>query len=449
MRVIASNPLSAKQGLQNEKRKNMIRFKNGITLDADGSVNTQNREVWVEGDKIAFVGIPSDEQLKSTIFEKEYDLEGNLLMPSFKNAHTHSAMTFLRSYADDMSLQDWLFKQVFPMEAKLTGEDVYWFTKLAILEYLTSGITACFDMYFELDDYFKACTESGFRTVMCGAISGDKSAVKRLEENYNRFNGKHPLVSYRLGFHAEYTADYELMEGVAQLAEKYKAPVSVHNSETAKEVAECVEKYGKTPTELFDSLGIYNYGGAGFHCVHFSSNDMEIFKRHGVWAVTCPGSNSKLASGIAPICDMAEKGVNLAIGTDGPASNNCLDMFREMFLMTALQKIKRGDAAACPADVVLKAAVKGSALAMGLDNCADLSVGSQADLIVIDLSKPNMQPLNNIAKNLVYSGSKQNVKLTMCAGKVLYKDGVFHVGEDVNRIYARSNEQLEALKARN
>ena len=219
---------------------------------------------------------------------------------------------------------------------------------------------------------------------MCGAISGDRSNVKRLEENYKRFNGVDPLVSYRLGFHAEYTAEYEMLEGVAELAEKYKAPVSVHNSETEKEVVECIQKYEKTPTELFDSLGIYNYGGAGFHCVHFSDNDMAIFKEHGVWAVTCPGSNSKLASGIAPICRMQDKGINIAIGTDGAASNNCLDMFREMFLMTALQKIDRADASACPADTVLNAVVKGSALAMGLNDCTGLNVGNQADLIVIE-----------------------------------------------------------------
>lgn len=427
----------------------MIRFKNGKIMDmTNGSLEIFEKEIWVEGDKIAFNGIPTDEQLKNAAFEREYDLDGDLLMPSFKNAHTHSAMTFLRSYADDLPLQDWLFKQVFPMEAKLTDEDVYWFSKLAVLEYLTSGITASFDMYFELDDYFKANTECGFRTVMCGAVSGDKSNVKRLEENYLKFNGKSPLVSYQLGFHAEYTADYELMEEIAELAEKYHAPVSVHNSETEKEVCECIGKYQKTPTELFDSLGIYNYGGAGFHCVHFSDNDMEIFKRRGVYVVSCPGSNSKLASGIAPICRMQKKGVKLALGTDGAASNNCLDMFREMFLMTALQKLESKDASACPAGEVLKAACRGSALAMGLGCCDSLSEGKQADLIVIDLKKPNMQPINNIAKNLVYSGSKQNVRMTMCAGKILYENGVFHVGEDEARIYARCGELSEALKAR-
>lgn len=407
-------------------------MENGMTI--------KNQEVWIKEDKIYFVGVPDSKQLKNVGFDREIDLEGNLLMPSLKNAHTHSAMTFLRSYADDMPLQDWLFKQVFPMEAKLKGEDIYWLSKLAILEYLTSGVTANFDMYFEHEDYVKANVESGFRTVLCGSVSGDVSNINRLESYYNKYNGIHPLVSYRLGFHAEYTTDYELMEAVGALAQKYKAPVSVHNSETEKEVADCIQKYGKTPTELFDSLGIYDYGGAGFHCVHFSENDMEIFKNHGVYAVTCPGSNAKLASGIAPLCKMTEKGVNLAVGTDGPASNNCLDMFREMFLMTALQKIAENDAAAFPADKVLYAATVGSAKAMGLDNCTTISEGMQADLIVLDLNQPNMQPINNIAKNIVYSGSKQNVILTMCAGKILYEKGNFNIGEDPLRIYAKSNE---------
>lgn len=424
----------------------MIRFKNGLVITMKNGIEPENIEVWVENDKISFVGKPSDEMLKVTTFEREIDLDGNLLMPSFKNAHTHSAMTFLRSFADDMPLQDWLFKQVFPMEAKLKGEDIYWLSKLAILEYLTSGITASFDMYFEPDDYVKANIESGFRTVLCGSISGDASNITRLEDFYNRFNGINPLISYQLGFHAEYTAEYELMQAVGELAKKYKAPVSVHNSETEKEVLECIEKYGKTPTQLFDSLGIYNYGGAGFHCVHFSDEDMEIFKERNVYAVTCPSSNAKLASGIAPLCKMADKGVNLAIGTDGPASNNCLDMFREMFLMTALQKIREKDASAFSADKVLYAATSGSAKAMGLYDCTNIDVGKQADLIVLDLNQPNMQPINNIGKNLVYSGSKQNVKMTMCAGKILYENGLFNVSEDPKRIYQRANEIICAYK---
>ena len=254
----------------------MIRFYNGKVMSLTNGTEICDCEVWTDKDKICFVGKPTDNDLEGKVFEREYNLCGNLLMPSFKNAHTHSAMTFLRSYADDLPLQDWLFKQVFPMEAKLDGEKVYWLTKLAILEYLTSGVTAAFDMYFELDAYVKACIESGFRSVLCGSVSGDDSALERLENNYLKYNKINPLISFMLGFHAEYTCDYALMSGIGRLVEKYKAPCAVHNSETEKEVIECIAKYDMTPTELFDDLGIYNYGGAGFHCVYMSPNGTNM-----------------------------------------------------------------------------------------------------------------------------------------------------------------------------
>ncbi|MBR6337907.1 MAG: amidohydrolase [Ruminococcus sp.] len=425
----------------------MIRFKNAriMTMAGEKPFEVKEGEVWTDKDRIALVGAPSQEELSAAEFEREVDAKGNLIMPSFKNAHTHSAMTFLRSYADDLPLQDWLFNKVFPLEAKLTGEDVYYFAKLANLEYLTSGITASFDMYFELDDYVKACTEMGFRSVLCGAVSGDESNSERLEGNYLKYNGLDPLITFRLGFHAEYTCDIKLLERIGALAEKYKAPVSTHNSETAKEVRECVEKYGKTPTELFESLGIYNYGGAGFHCVHMSDNDLDIFKKRGVWAVHNPGSNSKLASGIADIKKMQDKGIGLALGTDGPASNNALDMFREMYLMSGLSKLKENDAAACDANSVLYAATVGGARAMGLNDCDTLEAGKQADLIMIDLYQPNMQPFNNIGKNIVYSGSKANVILTMCAGKVLYEKGEF-LTADAFEIYEGAQERAKRIQ---
>ena len=426
----------------------MIRFKNGLVMTMNGGCETAELEVWTEGDKIAFVGKPSDEQLKNARFEREIDLDGNLLMPAFKNAHTHSAMTFLRSYADDLPLQEWLFNRVFPLEAKLTGEDVYWFTKVAILEYLTSGVSASFDMYFKLDDYIKANIDCGFRTVLCHAVSGERERVKEVEDCYLKYNGMHPLISQRLGFHAEYTATLGLMEGIAELAEKYKAPVSMHSSETAQEVHDCKERYGKTPTKLFDDLGLYNYGGAAFHCVHMTKEDEMILAKRGVWVVTNPCSNAKLISGTAPIAQMDDMGINLAIGTDGPASNNALDMFREMYLLSVEQKLQELDAGAMQPERILEMACCGSALAMGLDDCDCIAEGKQADLIVIDLMRPNMQPVNNIPKNIVYSGSKENVQLTMVAGRVLYERGEFFVGEDVRRIYARANELTQDLKMR-
>ena len=179
----------------------MIRFYNGKLLAmVGGSMEITSDEVWTDGAKISYVG-PAKEEMPA--FEREIDLGGNLLMPGFKNAHTHSAMTFCRSLADDVPLQPWLFDQIFPLEAKLTPERVYWFTKLAILEYLTSGITAAFDMYYFRDKGAQACIESGFRYVFCG-LTDPPEAV---EEDYLHFNSLHPLISLIPGIHAEYTAD--------------------------------------------------------------------------------------------------------------------------------------------------------------------------------------------------------------------------------------------------
>lgn len=413
-------------------------------------------ELWVQDDKILYVGEGGDAaaicqklSIDSILWDREIDCEGNLLMPGFKNAHTHSAMTFLRSYADDLPLQDWLTKQVFPMEAKLDGEMIYHLTKLAVLEYLTSGITAIFDMYLTPETTAKACVEMGMRCVQVAGTSGQENfeqSLKKMEERYHALNELDPLNSYFIGFHAEYTCSRALLEHVAAMAHKYQAPVFTHLAETKSEVEGCIERHGMTPTKLFDSLGIYDYGGGGYHCVWMDEEDMDIFAKRDLSVVTNPGSNTKLASGIAPISEYLKRGINVAIGTDGPASNNCLDMFREMFLVTGLAKLKEEDAAAVDALEVLKMATVGGSKAMNLPDTDVLTEGKQADLIMIDLHQPNMQPINNIAKNLVYSGSKQNVKMTMIQGKILYENGQFAKSYDVDEIYRKANEIIRDLR---
>ena len=410
----------------------MIRFYNGkiLTLKDDFNI-IENGEVWTDGDKICYVG---ESKENDAVFEREIDLNGNLLMPSFKNAHTHSAMTFARSYCDDMPLQEWLYNKIFPLEALLTGDDVAALSKVAFLEYLSGGISACFDMYYFPKNMAKASVETGFRTVMCGAVNNFKESVPLLEEYYKKYNSYHDLISYQLGFHAEYTTDEKIMKGIAKLAEKYKAPVYMHSSETMEETQACINSKNKTPTELFDKLGLFSYGGGAFHSVWLCNEDMEIYKKRGVWAVINSGSNCKLASGVARVEDMLNKGINLAIGTDGPSSNNALDMFREMYLTCVLQKIKNKDASSMNANEVLKMATVGSARCMGLNDCDIIQQGKKADLIVIDLKKPSMQPVHDITKNLVYSASKDCIKLTMVNGKILYENGDFPT-LDIEKIY--------------
>ena len=415
----------------------MIRFYNGRVLSFQGGAHISSDEVWTDGGSIAYIG-PAPEELPE--FERQIDLRGDLLMPGFKNAHTHTAMTFLRSCADDMPLDRWLNEQVFPHEARLTDEMVYVFSVLGIMEYLTSGVTSSFDMYFHNEAYVRANTDTGFRTVLCSSMNDFDSDPTNVEREFLRYNAHNELVSYRLGIHAEYTTSVERIKYMASLAEKYKAPCFTHLCETRRETEDCIRRTGKTPAKYLDELGFFNYGGGAFHCVYLSEDDVRLFREKGLWAVTCPASNLKLASGIAPIQRYIDAGLKLAIGTDGAASNNALDMFREMYLVTALQKYLLGDATACDAEKVLEMACVGGARAMGLDCCDDIAVGKTAALIVIDLTRPNMQPIHNIEKNLVYSGSKGNVRLTMVNGRVMYENGSFFIGAEPERIYAKANE---------
>ncbi len=427
-----------------------IRFFNAKVLTMEEKRDIFNGEVWVQDSRISYVGTDEEAQLEmgknNCAWDEQIDCEGNLLMPGFKDAHTHSGMTFLRSYADDLPLQEWLNNQIFPAEAKLTPEDIYETTKLAVLEYLTSGITAIFEMYLTPETVGAACEDLGMRCVQVGAVNNFSQSAQLVEKCYENMNKEDSLVSYQLGFHAEYTCSKELLESIASLSQKYKAPVFTHLCETESEVAGCVERYGMTPPEFLDSIGMFEHGGGGYHCVYMSEKDFAIFKEKGLYAVTNPASNMKLASGIAPIQEYLKRGIPVAIGTDGPASNNCLDMFREMFLVTGLAKVRENDASAVDAMEVLKMATVNGALAMGLKDCDVLAKEKKADMIMLDLKQPNMQPLNNIAKNIVYSGSKQNVKMTMINGKILYRDGCFYVGETPESIYAKVNEITARIK---
>lgn len=432
-----------------------IRFYNAkILLPGTGhTFQLIEGELWVKGNRIVYIGDGTDTsriyehvEPEGILWDRQIDVGKNVLMSGFKDAHTHSAMTFLRSYADDLPLQEWLTQQVFPKEALLKEDDIYWLCKLGIMEYLTSGITSNFDMYFAPLPGARASSDCGFRTVFTSGLNDFCESLEEVEDLYHKINAMSDLTSFKLGFHAEYTTSLKLLEGMAALADKVRSPVWFHNAETASEVADCKKRYGKTPTQLAESLGMYAYGGGGYHCIYFEEEDFEIFKKRRLIAVTNPASNLKLASGIAPVKRFLDDKIPVAIGTDGPASNNCLDMFREMFLVTGLAKVKEQDAACVPAEEVLYMATTGGAEAMGLPDCDSLAEGKLADLILIDLKQPNMQPENDFVKNIVYSGSKQNVLLTMVNGEILYEKQKFFIGVSAEEVYRHVNEIIERMR---
>ncbi len=419
-----------------------IRLYNARILTMEKNRSILCGEIHIKNNLITYVGeVPEAEGC----WDRQIDCEGNLLMPGFKNAHTHSAMTLMRSLADNMPLQDWLEQKIFPTEAKLTGEDIYHMSKLAILEYLSSGITAIFDMYLMPDMVAQACLDMGMRCVLVSGLNNFTSSIEQTEREYLHWNKPDSLISYQLGCHAEYTCDLSLLKELAKLAHKYKAPIYTHMSETEKEVEECKVRYGFTPPVLFESLGLFDYGGGIYHGVHLTDADREILKKHKIFVITNPASNAKLASGMAPIKSYVEEDVSVAIGTDGPSSNNSLDMFKEMFLVAALSNLREMDASAVSAEVILRMATVNGSLAMCIPQTDVLAEGKLADLIMIDLHQPNMHPIHNIGNNIVYSGSKLNVKMTMINGNILYEDGRFYVGEEPEKIYAKCNDIANRL----
>ena len=421
-----------------------ILFKNARILTMADS-NIFDGHLVVTDNRISYVG----KQLPSGMFDQVIDCEGNLLMPGFKNAHTHSAMTFLRSKADDSSLQDWLFNEIFPREANLHEGCIKELTKVAILEYLSSGVTAVLDQYFYPQEFADTCNEFGFRSVSLAMYDPKARPVEEILRLIRDNNKPSSLATFVIGLHSEYTPTDEMFETTIKLLEITKSPYYVHLSETQKEVDECYERRKMSPMEFFDSLHMFDNGGAIFHGVYLSDNDIEIIKKHDITVVSNPSSNMKLASGIADVTKLLNEGVRVALGTDGPASNNALDMFREMYLATGLQKLKHNNPVSIPAYEVLKMATINGAYAMGLKDADTLEVGKLADLIMIDLYRPSMQPINNIINNLVYSGEKDCVKLTMINGKILYRDGKFYVGEDIKDIYKKVQlltEELNEIK---
>lgn len=423
---------------------NKIKLYNARIMSMEKGVDVTEGEIDITGNRITYLGEAREHN--ENIYDREIDIKRNLVMPGFKNMHTHSAMTFLRSNADDMPLMEWLNNQIFPMEAKLKGENVYILDKLAIMEYLASGITTNFNMYMFEEDSIRASVDCGFRTVLCSPLSNFNSNVEELEENYVKYNNIDELITDKLGFHAEYTTSEKILRGIAKISEKYDAPVYTHCSEGKAEVLDCIERNGMTPVAWLNEMELLNHGGGIFHGVHLTDKDLKILLDKDISIITNPASNAKLSSGVAELSKYLKLGINMGIGTDGPASNNALNMFREMYLASVLQKVTTEDPSVMKPETILKMATRNGANSVGLTDCNCLAEGKLADLTVINLNMPNMQPINNIPDNLVYAGNPSNVCMTMVNGKILYENGVYNIGEDPEFIYKESQKIIDSMR---
>ncbi|MFA6859934.1 MAG: amidohydrolase [Clostridia bacterium] len=386
------------------------------------------------------------------IFDKVIDCENKILMPGFVNAHTHSAMTLFRGIKDDVCLEEWLFDNMLPLESNLANGDVYWGTMLAIAEQVRAGITSMQDMYYGILEIAQAVKKSGFRANICvgvGSVQNNNMLEKSFEENekdFEELKKLSELIQPTVYSHSIYTQSQSALENAVMFSAKKKCPISIHLSETLKEVGDCMVANGLTPPQYLESLGFLDRNCTIYHGVCMDKEDIELLASYGTNVVSCPSSNLKLGSGIAPLYAVKNAGINIALGTDGAASNNNLDMFKEMFLAATLQKAVLNDSRIFEAKEILEMATKNGAKALNLNLVGEIKEGYKADIILVDTNKPHWQPCNNLISNLVYSAKSSDVCLTMVNGKILYEDEKYYIGENLKTIFENCSKIVARLK---
>lgn len=408
--------------------------------------------VGVRGDTIEYLGPTPPER----DFGERYDGRGKVMLPGFVNAHSHAPMTLLRGYAENLALDDWLNTMVFPFEAQMTDAEAYPATLLAIAEMVRFGTTSFSDMYYFSDARARAVLQSGIKCNLCDTLVDFTGAPydtlpiadvnEHLRRSYHGANGGRVRVD--MGLHAEYTSNPTVVRGFAQATQKAGLRVHVHVSETRKEVEECKERHGGlTPAAYLAQMGVLDSPTLAAHCVWLEPGDYALLAQHDVTVATNPISNAKLGSGIADARGLAQAGIRVAIGTDGVASNNNLNMWQDMNAYALLGRARTCDpVGVSPADA-LRSATRNGALAQGRDETGVIAQGKRADLCVVNVEEPWMCPVSDMVTNLVYSAQGSDVVLTMVDGQVLYRDGEWPT-IDVERVMHDVARAREAVLAR-
>ncbi|MEK4238474.1 amidohydrolase [Paenibacillus sp. FSL H8-0261] len=377
-----------------------------------------------------------------------------LFMPGLVNTHGHAAMSLLRGYGDDLALQVWLQEKMWPMEAKFTGEDVYWGTSLSVLEMLKGGTTTFLDMYDHMDRVAEVVELSGIRSVLMRGVIGlcpEEVQNHKLAEAISFARNWHGKADGRITTmispHAPYTCPPDFFVKFVQAAHDLDLPMHTHMSETKREVEQNVVDYGLRPVAHLEKLGMFTRPSIVAHGVHLNDEEIEILARHDVGVSHNPGSNLKLASGVARVTDLLKAGVKVSLGTDGAASNNNLDMFEEMRLAALIHKGVSGDPTAVPAPEALRIATEYGAKSIFLNDVGRLAVGMKADFIAIDIDQPHLLPHTDLLSHAVYSASAKDVEHVWVNGKQVVKHGEC-VTLDEEAIRRKAQESFDGLLKR-
>lgn len=381
---------------------------------------------------------------------EEIDGEGMVALPGFINLHNHVSMSLMRSYADDMPLMPWLNDKIWPFEAKLNGEDIYLGARLGIAEMLLGGTTTFVDMYWHSDRVADAVSEMGIRGVVCPTFVGanydnfEPEAI-RMAEKYGSKKGR---IQIMLAAHAAYTCPPDTLKKALKIADRYGLGIQIHVSETLDEQRMIREQYGKTPVAHLRDVGLFERPVLAAHCVYVDEADMEIMARCGVSVAHNPQSNMKLASGIAPVSRMLEAGINVGIGTDGPSSNNDLDMWEELRTASLLQKVAMLNPCALTAYQTLRMVTVHGAKAIGREGeLGVIAPGALADLMLVDMRSPHLSPQNDLIANLVYCGKASDVDTVIVDGQVVVKEHQL-LTADVQTLCCEAGERVDEIKKR-
>lgn len=384
-----------------------------------GYLITQDENIIEIGPMDQYKEIPMDAEI----------IEGDnyLITPGFINAHTHVTMTLLRGYADDLPLWTWLSEKMWPQEDKLTNEDAYWGSLLSIIEMIKSGTTTFNDMYMFMDKTAQAVKESGIRACLSRGLQGpDDKSLKRLEENKLLYRQWHNEAQGRIkimaGPHAVYTCEPSYWEELLNMVQEFNMGIHTHLSETRIEVENCQKAYGKSPVQHMLEMGVFQHPVVAAHGVHLTDVDIEILKNNPVSIVYNPGSNLKLGSGLAPIPKLLDKGVNIALGTDGAASNNNLDLLEEIRLAALLHKGFMEDSTVITAQQALDMATIGGSKALSWKKIGSLEVGKRADLTMLSMKESTFYPKFNLMSHLVYSSHSSQVENVMVNGNWILRN---------------------------
>lgn len=398
----------------------LIKNVNLVPMDGKNDI-LNNTNIYIKGNKISHIG----EIREDLTVDRVIDGSKKLAMPGLINAHTHIGMSFFRNYADDLPLHDWLNNKIWPQEAKLTAEDVYWGSLLSMVEMIKSGTTAFCDMYFFMEEVGKGILESGMRGVLTRGIIEEKGLEKDkidyTRNLYNEWNGKgEGRIKVMVAPHAPYTCSPDYLKELLELAIELDTPIHIHLSETKKEVEDSQKLYGKSPIKHVYDLGIFKQPTIAAHCVHVNDEDIKILKDNNVSPVYNPSSNLKLASGFAPVDKMLKENINVALGTDGSSSNNNLNMFEEIHIASIVNKAVNMDAVSVKAiDALRMATINGAKALKWDDEIGSIEVNKKADIILIDLDKPHLYPLHNLISLLAYSVQGSDVDTVIIDGNII------------------------------